>query len=254
MSELARWPQKDLDDLAQHLPAEGLCSVHQWSTMSELGEVLPILGQRLTTDGMPKEIAGEVAEMIRPIDRQCSICREVFTEPEYARRCEAQGPPPMPYHVGDLLMRSRAKYLTLITFTRVHHALGVICPINGPCEHDRVYAGSRLYPTLFGNSPAWLASCEVATPVRPASIGFVASVTIPAPYEVKVMTYARLSGLTQPWGVVPEDGDPELYMIGPYVGEDWQKLWELYYKWTARRQASGFQKRLPGLRVAKCTI
>lgn len=230
----------------------GKAPCHQWSTMTELGSGLPTWGHRLTADGMPEEIAGEVAEMMQPADRQCSICKEVFTEPEFARRCEAQGFPPMPYHVGDVLRLKKAKHLLLITSTMVHHALGVICPINGPCEHARRYSAYRLSPTVFGDRLAWMASCEMLTlpaergrrPIAPRRV------EVPSPVGVRGGMHERLCGLTHNWGVVPEDGDPELYMMGPYVGEDWQKLWDLYYQWTSRR-ARGLQKRLPGLRVAR---
>ena len=87
--------------------------------------------------------------IIEPDPRECSICRERFAAPWMAERCQAQGPPPIEYHVGDVLVTRTEKSLVVVTRFRVHHAAGVICNVEGPCPHDVSYIGHRLVPMIF---------------------------------------------------------------------------------------------------------
>ena len=140
----------------------------------------------------------------------CSICHEHFRAPEFARRCEAQGRPPLIYHVGDVLF-DNPTCLRVVSKVSVHHGTGK-CPIDGPCEHAISYIAYRLYPTHFGLPRAWLASAGNAE-------------QIPGPF---IDPNTRVMTLTTDWGVIPEDGHPANYLAGPRPEEDWRRLWELW--------------------------
>ena len=189
----------------------------------------------------------------------CGICHERFRLPEFAERCEAQGVPPLVYMVGDVLLRTRGRAankppLLVVRSHRVHHGTGVVCPVDGPCEHEITYWSYLLYPDHFGSDPAWLASCaadKALTPHQcppprasrpsPAS-GCIGNLMCPTEDVTEKKTppgYERVARLTELWGVVPQAGEPATYIAGPYAEEDWQRLWGMYPqrsgRWSRRK-------------------
>lgn len=185
---------------------------------------------------------------------RCAICGEHFREAQFARRCEAQGVPTLVYMVGDVLLRTRGRGagkppLLVVKNHRVHHGTGVECPVDGPCEHEITYRAYLLYPDRLGCDPAWLASCAGDKSIAPhtcsrgrASRPSPASGCIRNPMwptedveEKKAPPgYERVARLTDLWGVVPRAGDPATYVTGPYVEEDWQRLWDMYPQLSGR--------------------
>jgi hypothetical protein len=146
---------------------------------------------------------------------QCSICKETFRSPEFAARCEAQGRPPLVYHVGDtLLKKSAPDSLLVVNVCRVHHGTA-ICPIDGPCQHAVTYSGYRIYPTYFGLERAWISGLGNSFNWQSIMPGHESIATLHFP-----------GGL--PWGVISENGPPELYLAGPRPEEGWRRLWELW--------------------------
>ena len=145
---------------------------------------------------------------------QCNICGEHFRTPEFAARCQAQGRPPLVYRVGDVLLKKSAPdHLLVVTNSRVHHGTGK-CPIDGPCEHAVTYSGQGMYPTYFGLDRAWMSGLS----------NFPWQGIMPGHELVAMLTSP--SGLS--WGVISENGPPELYLAGPRPEEDWHRLWETW--------------------------
>ena len=152
----------------------------------------------------------------------CSICHEHFRTPEFARRCEAQGIPVLPYQLGDVLVTAKeaGRILTIVELS-VHHGKGK-CPVDGPCEHAVRYQGSLLYPSgRTQKTRAWVACLgRLAWGYIPADAKRIATLTMPG----------RL-----PWGIIPEAGDPAVYLAVPSE-EEWCRLWEAFPRKEADRE------------------
>lgn len=156
--------------------------------------------------------------------RQCRICREMFSEPWMAERCQAQGSPHIEYHVLDVMANQRGR-LFVCSFYSVHHGIGVKCDIEGPCPHDVTYHGYELVPMWFGDQHAWISAVG----------GFRRNSFQPG--------WEKITTLTQRWGVIPEDGDPSLYLTEVDPPGEWEKLWGFYPERRGRRGG----RRLEGL-------
>jgi len=144
---------------------------------------------------------------------QCSICYERFSEEWMAKRCSAQGPPHIEYHIQDVAV-NKAGHLIVCSAYYIHHGIGVKCHAEGPCPHDITYYGYELVPTLFGGERAWISSVGLYRTLRPG--------------------WEKLTTLTQKWGVVPESGNPKLYLaVDPQA--EWEKLWSYYPERRGRR-------------------
>ena len=144
----------------------------------------------------------------------CSICHEVFRAPEFAARCQAQGRPPLVYRVGDVLLKKSAPdHLLVVTNSRVHHGTGK-CPIDGPCEHAVTYSGQRMYPSYFGLDRAWMSSLSE----------FLWQDIMPGHERIAILNFPG----SLPWGVISENGPPELYLADARPEESWRRLWEVW--------------------------
>lgn len=147
--------------------------------------------------------------------KQCSICRERFTEPWMAQRCEAQGRPPIEYHHGDVLVRGE-RGLVVVTGVHVHHGIGVTCHVEGPCPHDVSYTGHRLASTFFGCERVFMAPAWDWQKIYPG--------------------HERVTTLNNSkWGIIPESGAPETYLIQVDPQVEWEKLWSHYPEKRGRR-------------------
>jgi hypothetical protein len=157
---------------------------------------------------------------------QCSICKEAFRDREFARRCEAQGVPPIVYHVGDILLsRYDPTCLRVVRTVYIHHGAGA-CPVDGPCEHAVSYMAYRLHPTFLGLQRAWKSSTPRA--------GLV---------ELRSPKHERVATLIQKWDVIPDDGNPAIYLAGFHIDEEWARFWTLHGKFSSKRRVTG-QRRL----------
>ena len=146
----------------------------------------------------------------------CSICHEVFRTPEFAARCQAQGRPPLLYHVGELLLKKSAPdHLLLVTASMVHHGTAK-CPVNGPCEHAVSYAGSRLYSGYKDLNRVWFASLS--------AFGCGWQSIMPGHERIATLNFPG----SYPWGEISEKGPPDIYLASPRPEEDWRRLWEVW--------------------------
>lgn len=150
---------------------------------------------------------------------RCKICHETFRTPKFAARCEGQGRPPLAYHVGDILFKgSKPGHLLVIRSSRVDHGYGK-CPVDGPCEHAVSYNGDRLYPTYFGLERAWKAGI----------VQFAWQGIMLGHQRIATLNFPTLNfPANVPWGVISENGPPDLYLAGPRPEEGWARLWELW--------------------------
>lgn len=148
--------------------------------------------------------------IITPDPKQCSICKERFAEPWMAERCQAQGRPPIEYHAGDVLWTGRRNSnLVVVTRAQVHHGIGVKCNVEGPCPHDVTYHGHQLVPNTFGSERAFI--CP----------GWDWKKVSPGHERVTTLNDAM-------WGIIPESGPPEVYLIPVDLQVEWEKLWSYY--------------------------
>ena len=144
----------------------------------------------------------------------CNICLETFRAPEFAERCQAQGRPPLVYHVGDILLKEgKPPHLLVITNSKVHHGTGK-CPVDGPCEHVVFYSGYLIYPGQDGSGRVWSGGGHVRDECN-LRRGYDCIATLNFP-----------GGL--PWGVIFENGSPEAYLVGPRPEDGWRRLWEMW--------------------------
>ena len=142
----------------------------------------------------------------------CRICGERFRLPEFAARCLAQGVPKRLYHTGDVLMKNGTEpMLVVIENVDVHHGSGK-CPVDGPCEHAVTYKSYRMYLHGIGTKRSWI-SCLATDRTSQEWLGLK-------------NVYQRVARFSMDWGMVDEDHDPSVYLIGGNIQEDWARLWE----------------------------
>ena len=142
----------------------------------------------------------------------CRICGERFRLPEFAARCFAQGVPKRLYHTGDVLLKNGDEpMLVVIQNVDVHHGSGG-CPVDGPCDHAVTYKTYRMYLRGVGAKRSWLAG--------------LTNHDTPQEWLTLKNHYQRVARFSVDWGMVDEDHDPSVYLIGCNIEEDWKRLWE----------------------------
>jgi len=140
---------------------------------------------------------------------QCGICNENFRLEEFAIRCEAQGIPPFEYQPNDIVASRDGKILSVISLTLTHHGSS-ICPVDGPCEHKNYYIGYDLHPGIFESHHAWTSELESSPPH-------------PIESDLEVVAHANGNRI-----FISQNHEPETYLSGPDINDEWDKLWELY--------------------------
>ena len=177
---------------------------------------------------------------------QCGICREGFTRPEYAARCQAQGVPPLLFYCYDVLAlprlanRAPRRELLVVHSHRVHHAIGVKCPVNGPCQHDLSYTTYRIQPRWLGRQRAWVAPPDENQPRGRPDRWYQGTLA-------HLKRYQRVATLSDAWGVLLEEADPVRVLAGPDPFEEWIALWELHDRLAPRARPRRRSQRRPQL-------
>lgn len=147
-----------------------------------------------------------------PNPKQCAICRERFAEEWMARRCEAQGWPPVVYRRGDVVVTNRTGRLAVCWTVFVHHAFGVKCHAEGPCPHEVTYTGNFLEPDR-GLDRVWRQG--EWTMLKPG--------------------LELVTTLQRPWREIHESDSPAEVLVGVNPAGEWKQLWSYFPERRGRR-------------------